>query len=298
MNDLATNTMNDDPELVSYLKRNVGITRTRLNVQAFIGIFIFGWLMAMNYDALQKKGLGWAFVIVYGILLALVYNGVQGVFVAALIVYIAAWIHTNTILTEKEKSARVKFLQLKKEQEMPKMQQVDGTAQSSETAAISGGQLMTVEAEKIINQASDPKIARFLAITQNTWKMGALDFFSDNFKNGATDVDLKGFIKSVEYQTFNLLKTSNSIREFENGEYMVGYSNNAFLMTNLAIYFFTAGNLSHRPDIILLKDIKSYEIKSKWNSVSVNIELKSGNPVTYPKIKGGPVENMVAHFIS
>jgi len=157
---------------------------------------------------------------------------------------------------------------------------------------------MTVEAEKIINQASDPKIARFLAITQNTWKMGALDFFSDNFKNGATDVDLKGFIKSVEYQTFNLLKTSNSIREFENGEYMVGYSNNAFLMTNLAIYFFTAGNLSHRPDIIMLKDIKSYEIKSKWNSVSVNIELKSGNPVTYPKIKGGPVENMVAHFIS
>ena len=98
-----------DPQIIaSYVNKQVGISRTSLNVKALIGLFIFGWLMKMNYDSLGEKRFGWIF------LLSMVFCLVIGerswpMFVIGFVIYVAAWIHTNSLLTNKQQIAREQF---------------------------------------------------------------------------------------------------------------------------------------------------------------------------------------------
>jgi hypothetical protein len=296
MSELTPIVADDDPELIEYIKRNTGISRTRLNVQAFIGLFIFGWLMSMNYDALKKKGLGWAFLIIFAILLITSYQAEPGLWFLAIAVYLGAWIHTNVLLTQQQKEAREKFLALKEEPAINnEAQSVDGLPASPD--ARSGEATLTPEAKSIVEKSSDKQVTRLLAYTHQAWKAGALDFFSDNFKNAATKTDVIKFIKTAEMPLVNLLKASNSARAFEEGEYMIGYANKDFLMTNIIVYFFLKDNTNGSPLIIRINDIKSYKTQTSWNNITVNIERKNGDPIFIPKIKSVPDENMIAHLI-
>lgn len=99
-----------DPEAITaYVNSKTVITRTSLNVRALIGLFIFGWLMKMNYDDLGKTGFGWALLISLSIVLAVTRQIKPMFFVVGLVIYIAAWIHTNMLLTEKQRIAREEF---------------------------------------------------------------------------------------------------------------------------------------------------------------------------------------------
>jgi hypothetical protein len=95
----------------------------------------------------------------------------------------------------------------------------------------------------------------------------------------------------------NLLKASNGARAFEEGEYMIGYANKDFLLTNNVIYFHLRDSPAGSPLIIRLNDIKSYNIHTSFNNIKVNIERKSGDPVFIPKIKNVPDEKLINHLI-
>ena len=94
-----------------FIDKSVGTTRTGLNLRAFIGMFIFGWLMKINYDVFGEKSLGWVIIIIYAFLFALgrrqpdptLFLGIGA------IIYIGAWIHINFLLTNKQKMAREQF---------------------------------------------------------------------------------------------------------------------------------------------------------------------------------------------
>lgn len=99
-----------NPETIAtYINNKTGITRTSLNIRALIGLFIFGWLMKMNYDDLGEKGFGWALLISLSIVLAVSRQIKPMFFVVGLVIYLAAWIHTNMLLTEKQRIAREEF---------------------------------------------------------------------------------------------------------------------------------------------------------------------------------------------
>ena len=99
-----------DPETITdYVNKHAGISRTRLNIQAFIGIFIFGWLMKINYDHLGMKGLGWAFLIAMALVFAIGRQVEPMIFAVGLVIYVAAWVHTNVLLTNKQRIAREQF---------------------------------------------------------------------------------------------------------------------------------------------------------------------------------------------
>ena len=99
-----------DPEVVAaYIKNHTAISRKYLNVQAFIGMFIFGWLMQLNYNALGEKGFGWAFLIAMAFVFAIGRQVEPMIFFAVPIIYVAAWIHTNALLTSKQRIAREQF---------------------------------------------------------------------------------------------------------------------------------------------------------------------------------------------
>ena len=100
-------------DIKAFIKTRVRITRKRLNLQAFIGLFIFGWLMKVNYDDLGEKGFGWAFLISMAIVFAIGKQAEPMAFIAMPFIYIAAWIHTNILLTNLENQARESFLNTK-----------------------------------------------------------------------------------------------------------------------------------------------------------------------------------------
>ncbi|MFZ0472103.1 MAG: hypothetical protein WAL94_05780 [Bacteroidales bacterium] len=296
MSELPVIVPDDDPELIEYIKRNTGISRTRLNVQAFIGLFIFGWLMSMNYDALRKKGLGWAFLIIFAILLITSYQVQPGLWFLAIGVYLGAWIHTNVLLTQQQKEAKEKFIAWKNEPVVNNtFQSADGSSIPTENT--SEGRLLTPGVKSIVEKSTDPQVTRLLAFTHQAWKLGTLDFFSDNFKNAAIKTDLINFIKTAEMPLVNLLKASNGARAFEDGEYMIGYANKNFLLTNKVIYFHLRDNSAGSPVIIRLNDIKTYNTQTSFNNIKVNIEMKSGDPVFIPKIKSVPDEKLIALLI-
>jgi hypothetical protein len=286
----------DDPELIEYIKRNTGISRTRLNVQAFIGLFIFGWLMSMNYDALKKKGMSWAFIIVFAILLITSYQIQPGLWFLAIAVYLGAWIHTNILLTEQQKEAKEKFLAMKKEPLVnTAIQSTDGSLSPTDNKMDETA--LTPETKSLVEKSSDPQVTRLLVFTHMAWKSGTLDFFSDTFKNAANKTDLVKFIRTADMSLINLLKASNGSRAFEDGEYLIGYAKKDFLLTNNVIYFFLKDTPGGNPLIVSLNEIKSYKIHTSWNNITVNIERKSGDPIFIPKIKNVPDENMVNHLI-
>lgn len=296
MSEPAVIVPDDDPELIEYIKRNTGISRTRLNVQAFIGLFIFGWLMSMNYDALQKKGLGWAFLIIFAILLITSYQAEPGLWFLAIGVYLGAWIHTNVLLTQQQKEAKEQFLAWKKELAVNNtVKSADGSLIPAENT--SEGMHLTPGVKSIVEKSSDPQVTRLLAFTHQAWRLGTLDFFSDRFKNAAIKSDVTNFIKTAEMPLVNLLKASNGARAFEDGEYMIGYANKDFLLTNNVIYFHLRNNPAESPVIIRLNDIKTYNTQTSFNNIKVNIERKNGNPVFIPKIKSVPDEKLIALLI-
>lgn len=100
-------------ELKKYLHNKEGlISRTSLNVTAFIGVFIFGWLITIVFDRLGKKGLGWGYFILCGFFAAgsVQINPAFGL-IAALI-YIGAWIHANIILSRYHSLARERIQEI------------------------------------------------------------------------------------------------------------------------------------------------------------------------------------------
>lgn len=63
--------------------------------------------MKMNYDDLKRKAFGWAFLIVEAILFSVGRQSQEpAAFTLMAVVYIGAWIHTNMILSNKERAAR------------------------------------------------------------------------------------------------------------------------------------------------------------------------------------------------
>lgn len=97
---------NDEAAIQAYIDKRVGLTRKRLNVQAAIGVVVFGWLMKVNYDELGATPFGWAFLITEAFIIAIARQVEPMVGILAPIVYLAAWVHTNAMLSEKQRLAR------------------------------------------------------------------------------------------------------------------------------------------------------------------------------------------------
>lgn len=105
----TSNTATEFKAIEDYINSKVGITRKTLNIRAAIGIIIFGWLMVMNYDDLGKKGIGWAFLIAMGFAFAIANQIEPMVGIRCPIIYVAAWVHTNSLVTEKQRLAREQY---------------------------------------------------------------------------------------------------------------------------------------------------------------------------------------------
>jgi hypothetical protein len=65
--------------------------------------------MKMNYDDLGYGKLGWAFLIVMAALLAFARQVDPAIGIIPAAIYVAAWVHTNSILSKKRRLAKAQF---------------------------------------------------------------------------------------------------------------------------------------------------------------------------------------------
>ncbi len=92
-------------ELENYVRNAQGLSRKGLNIMCFIGVFIFGWLLAVAFDMLGKKIQGWFYVVPLIACLAIARYQPILVLVGA-IIYVVGWVHANMILSLYESLAR------------------------------------------------------------------------------------------------------------------------------------------------------------------------------------------------
>lgn len=95
-------------ELDYYVRSATGISRKTLNIMCFIGIFIFGWLLAVVFDQLGKKSKGWLYVGPVFVMIIASNKGGQDLTPLALILYVIGWVHANRILTRYQLLSKVR----------------------------------------------------------------------------------------------------------------------------------------------------------------------------------------------
>jgi len=97
----------------AYVNKTVGVSRTRLNIQAAIGLLTFGILMKITYDDLRQKRYGWGVLIALIASTAFARQAEEESITFGLIpvlIYIGAWIHANILLTRLQNSASAQFV--------------------------------------------------------------------------------------------------------------------------------------------------------------------------------------------
>lgn len=106
-------------ELANYVLKASGLSRKALNIMCFIGVFIFGWLLAIVFDGLGKKGKGWAYlvpiIIIFGISRSEGDAAALGIF--APIIYVVGWVHANRILSRYQSLARKRIAEIETDSE-------------------------------------------------------------------------------------------------------------------------------------------------------------------------------------
>jgi hypothetical protein len=97
----------NDYELKHYVLKALGVSRKGLNIICFIGIFIFGWLLAVVFDSLGRGKQGWWFYVVPMMVCLFISINIAPAFgIIVPIIYIIGWIHANAVLSGYQSSAR------------------------------------------------------------------------------------------------------------------------------------------------------------------------------------------------
>jgi len=96
----------NDYELKHYVLKGTGVSRKGLNIICFIGIFIFGWLLALVFDLLGRGKQGWFYVVPMMVCLFISINIAPAFGILVPIIYIIGWIHANAVLSGYQSSAR------------------------------------------------------------------------------------------------------------------------------------------------------------------------------------------------
>ena len=106
-------------ELDNYAFKARGISRTELNIIAFIGMFIFGWLIAVVFNFLGKQRHGWLYLVPI-IFIGVGLSNVEPAYaLLATVIYIVAWVHANVVLSRYQVAARRRISEIERETETP-----------------------------------------------------------------------------------------------------------------------------------------------------------------------------------
>jgi len=120
----------NNEELDNYVLKAQGISRNGLNIMCFIGVFIFGWLLAVAFEQLGKNKKGWLYISPIIVLLVLSRQDTSElglippiIYVVCPIIYVVGWIHANVVLSRYQSLAKQRIAEIN--QTPSRMQTVD-----------------------------------------------------------------------------------------------------------------------------------------------------------------------------
>lgn len=105
----------ENQELSHYVLKAHGITRVALNIMFIVCLFIFPWLILVAYYNLGKGKQGWAYFIPY-VFFNIAAQSEPSLVLVALIIHVAAWVHANKILTDYQRLAQLRLVELDQKQ--------------------------------------------------------------------------------------------------------------------------------------------------------------------------------------
>jgi hypothetical protein len=96
-------------ELNDYILKSEGLTRRGLNIMCLVGLFIFGWLLLVTFDVLNRKKQGWLYILPCLMLLLGSRFGDNPLGLLAAGIYGVGWLHANVILSRYQRGARARL---------------------------------------------------------------------------------------------------------------------------------------------------------------------------------------------
>ena len=99
-------------EVADHVLQGGGLGRVGLNIMCFIGVFIFGWLLAVAFDMLGKRRLGWIYIVPYIVCLAGARLIEPRLAILALVIYVIGWVHANMVLSTHRSAARDRIAEI------------------------------------------------------------------------------------------------------------------------------------------------------------------------------------------
>jgi len=185
-----------------------GISRKALNITAFIGIFIFGWLIAVVFDMLGEGKLGWRYLwpILISFMIARLFAPPIGAL--ALIIYIVAWIHANILLSHYQSLAKERLNEIENRKSA---MDVDATI---EKGALLGRALRNKQAAlDVLRQASgmtggDPLLLNLAGVIMSDHKQyeEAVAFFDRALQSAKEETMIKNITANRNYVNKKLAK--------------------------------------------------------------------------------------------
>ena len=99
-------------EVADHVLQGGGLGRVGLNIMCFIGVFIFGWLLAVVFDMLGKRRLGWIYIVPVMVCVAGARLIEPLLAILGLAIYAIGWVHANMVLSNHQSAARDRIAQI------------------------------------------------------------------------------------------------------------------------------------------------------------------------------------------
>ncbi len=141
----------------------------------------------------------------------------------------------------------------------------------------------------------DPRVIGFYDATQAAWTRGDLDGLSSSFKSEATRLTREELARQYPPTEGGALSALFAQFAPLDGEYLVGVSAQAFVLTNLRLIQKDGRDQAFRE--VRFADAESFELKG-FGTKTLTFKMRSGPEVVFEKLPVFPAENYLSHVMT
>jgi hypothetical protein len=157
--------------------------------------------------------------------------------------------------------------------------------------------LQEISLKDELEMEQDEHVVDFYQTTLSAWSNGRLESLGKRFKTVVDGMQLADFIK--KYSPFEGSALKVYFQNFQplEGEFLVEIGGGHwYVLTNFRLIQKDDSNNEFKE--VTLADINTYEVKSKWKTVTLVFKMKSGSEIIFVETQESPSRETISGLVS